>query len=610
MNRPDTALLPGLLVACGLLAAGVASAQPTAAFAPSRSHGVAPLYVFFDATTTTHSDGGIEPFSDLEYVWTFSDFDAGTWQTSGKDKNRALGPVAAHVFDEPGSYLVMLRVVDEQGQTSTVSHRIAVQDPNAVFHGSSTLCFSNDTDFAGCPTASQHITTSSFAEALSHAAPGRRLLLARGDSFDANEQATIDEGPGVIGAFGSGPRPIVTSSLDVHMIRTRPAEDWRIMDLDIRGSGIGGQDRLVKGEKEGSRQLLFYRLDMTGFGGNAILLHHLQIDSSNGERLHQEIAVVDCNVTDNTQNMVFIAAEHLAVMGNVVTDGEHHLVRSPFSSPGVFQHNVLARAGTGQFLLLKIHSGDFTPVGGAGTSVVNGRYNEKFIVSDNQFTGAEWSVALAPQSSSSEQYDERVRRVIVERNVFRSDANTQNHLVIRASHVTVRNNILDFSVGGGSGKGGINIGDYDVLLETPTGNRVYNNTCRSLETSHSVDIACVRTFSGVLDTVVRNNLLMSLSPSAAPLKSEAGPETVESNNVLTVSSPFVEAAPQMPEEYALDPSALAVDGGYDIRTTRLDFFEKRRPLSGVGSPSQVDVGAIEGSVDPVQPIAAPEIVTE
>src|SRR5512145_1297788 len=75
---------------------------------PSRTSGVAPLAVFFDATGTTRSST-FRPFHDVEYRWDFGDPVSGNWQPTdgsrtGRSRNSATGPVAAHVFGAPGTY--------------------------------------------------------------------------------------------------------------------------------------------------------------------------------------------------------------------------------------------------------------------------------------------------------------------------------------------------------------------------------------------------------------------------------------------------------------------------------------------------------------------------
>src|SRR5262245_45132397 len=76
-----------------------AAGAVTVQLSPSRTNGVAPLAVFFDATGTT-ATSTTRPFHDLDYTWTFGDPASGSRSTSGRSKNQAKGAVAAHVFEK------------------------------------------------------------------------------------------------------------------------------------------------------------------------------------------------------------------------------------------------------------------------------------------------------------------------------------------------------------------------------------------------------------------------------------------------------------------------------------------------------------------------------
>ena len=86
----------------------------------SRLAGIAPFSVFFDATGTIAA-ATKQPFHDLEYRWDFGDekgslVSGTTWRTGSRDndssRNKATGPVAAHVFEVAGSYTVALTAAD------------------------------------------------------------------------------------------------------------------------------------------------------------------------------------------------------------------------------------------------------------------------------------------------------------------------------------------------------------------------------------------------------------------------------------------------------------------------------------------------------------------
>src|SRR5689334_22269040 len=92
-------------------------ATPLPMSAASRTSGVAPLSVFFDALDSAvpaWTSGVVQPpagdFAALNYRWDFGEKKAETWPLSGKSRNSATGYTAVHVFEEPGRYRVQLTV--------------------------------------------------------------------------------------------------------------------------------------------------------------------------------------------------------------------------------------------------------------------------------------------------------------------------------------------------------------------------------------------------------------------------------------------------------------------------------------------------------------------
>src|SRR3989344_3567013 len=110
--------------------------SPLSMTTASRTSGVAPLAVFFDAVDPTASGvsdlGAARPFHELQYSWDFGDVNSGNWVTDGKPKNKATGAVAAHVFETPGDYNITLTISDGT-QNQSYTQTITVQDPNVVF---------------------------------------------------------------------------------------------------------------------------------------------------------------------------------------------------------------------------------------------------------------------------------------------------------------------------------------------------------------------------------------------------------------------------------------------------------------------------------------------
>jgi hypothetical protein len=102
-------LFIGLVVAAVWLAAAehcYSAGDFDVAIDASRTDGVAPLSVFFDATGTPDlADGS---YVDATFAW---NFDADNLDTAANYRT-ASGFVAAHVFEKPGTYRVRVDVYD------------------------------------------------------------------------------------------------------------------------------------------------------------------------------------------------------------------------------------------------------------------------------------------------------------------------------------------------------------------------------------------------------------------------------------------------------------------------------------------------------------------
>jgi len=70
---------------------------PDSLFA-SRTFGVAPLSVHFDSGY----EG--EDFHNYHFTWDFGDSGAGVNVHNGLNKNIDTGPIAGHLYENPGSY--------------------------------------------------------------------------------------------------------------------------------------------------------------------------------------------------------------------------------------------------------------------------------------------------------------------------------------------------------------------------------------------------------------------------------------------------------------------------------------------------------------------------
>ena len=608
---PDSgwAMLPPAPTASGSIPACTA-VTPTDIITPSlvasRVSGVAPLAVFFDAVATTATTRS-QPFHELEYRWHFGDAGSGPW-TSTPDmpnlsRNLAMGPVAAHVFESPGTYNVCLSVFD--GANKAIARaQITVQDPDVVFAGLNTICFSNNTDFTGCPAGGQKITTSGFASAMNNAAPGKRLLFKRGHTFTTTTGAALSvNGPGSVGAFGTGAKPIISATSAVSQVLrlsssvTPTIKDWRFMDLDVRGpnsntmrafSADGGFDQLTFVRV--NVQDLSFAFEFSGF-----VLDYDNGGTTSPHHVWDQLTVVDSTISNMLASGGFsggyggyISGTRVAWLGNVIsnmTNGEHGL-RFPMAAKAVVSHNRMSDAG--------VDKQAFTlrgPCqGGSGCTIkpVEGPYTELVVVSDNKFVGGNfsWTVMVGPENDTA---DERIRRTLWERNWFTAGSATQVSLVIAAPETTVRNNLCDMTGGWAA------VGEtcFSVVARgiapSPDSVRIHNNTAYTADVTTQFQVVSLD--SVATNASVINNIGSALF--ALPTIVGAPSGLVLSNNLLNglPATLFVDATPALPVDYNLKVAPNpARDTGLASLSLFSDFFRQRRLQT-----ETIDRGALKGN---------------
>ena len=578
-------LVAGIVLFGGESSPAIASTPPDActspvggpvkpAVVPSRISGVAPLAVFFDATGTTASTTP-RPFHDLEYRWDFGDPAAGaTWAAGSRPKlssrNSATGPVAAHVFEAPGIYTVTLTV-----NTAKSSCVITVQDPDAVFSGASTICFSTSGDFTGCPAGAEQFKTSDFA-AVTNAANAynktRRLLLRRGETWTAAKSAVLKaSGPGIVGAFGAGAAPVVDAIVNGVVLQLSGANDWRIMDLNIVGNGGTGQ-RGFRNTTVATR-ITFLRISTSNLAIGFLV--------DIGQSADMENTFADLNVVNSGSYGLFVGGTRLAILGSIIRNvGTEHIFRSAVIVKGVISNNEFSGGVAGKSIV-KLNA----PKNGTGLS-------EQIVISDNELQGGgtHWTANLGPQSGNPPNNNEIVRQAIVERNWFRAGARTQRALVINASEITVRNNICDMTRPGGTGAT-----CFAVFTQgaepAPDNVHVYNNTGYSAD---SGDFSFIHfADSTATNVTVQNNLASApRSTRARMIHGTPASGLVQSNNssdsqVVSLVPGWIVPAPKTPAEFKLGPESRYIDAGFAVPVFS-DFFRTSRPRG-----AQIDIGAAE-----------------
>lgn len=422
--------------------AAAADSSINLALVPSRLSGVAPLAIFFNAAGTTSSAPGARPFHDIEYRWDFGDPGSGSWSNTpgmpNLSRNAAKGPIAAHVYEKPGRYTVTVSAIDGSNAPASTRVQISVDDPDAVFAGANTICFSTSGNFGGCPAAASRVTNSTYENVVSFAAAGKRLLLRRGESWTAGSISPIaNAGPGILGAFGpdTAPPVILATSNNGGIRLAAPGTalvDWRVMDLELNGNGnmlAAGFSVPGGATPPGGffiRQTTLLRLNIHGFN------YGISLPDPAGP--YDQIFVVDSNIFGALSTRAsggynaYITGSNFAFLGNSsIANGanSNHNMRNPHIRTGVISHNHLTGSPTwasgGQ--TLKIHAQKSS----------TGKFTEKLLISDNIVDGIS---GIAPQNGV---FEERLRDVIIERNWIRGLT------YMSGSGFTIRNNICDRS---------------------------------------------------------------------------------------------------------------------------------------------------------------------
>ncbi len=204
----------------------------------SRSSGTAPLYVFFDASTSGATPTTTtRPFHEIEYTWDFGDPSSGTWTYGARpgvnSKNAHRGPMAGHVFETAGTYTVTCTA---RYGTNTISKTltVTVASTDSAYPTTATVCVSTSGDFTGAPTGCVQVTASDWASAYStHIVTNgaRRLLFRAGETFSAAGARIVLETDGVhIGSYGTGAQPILTP----------PAGEAADSSYFVLGAGLNG----------------------------------------------------------------------------------------------------------------------------------------------------------------------------------------------------------------------------------------------------------------------------------------------------------------------------------------------------------------------------------
>lgn len=595
----------------------------TISLAASRISGVAPLAVFFDASATVSTVFPTRPFHELGFSWNFGESTGpgiaawGRGARPGASRNVATGPLAAHVFETPGTYNVCVTVTDGTNTADGVVV-ITVDDPDVVFAGTNTICVGQTVaptvGVNSCPATAAVQVATDFKAVMDLATTGKRILLQRGDVWGAPSLAATPRlsstGPGIVGAFGAGaaPRivPLVAGGNTILAISGGASPnitDWRFMDLEFDGlSGLNSNGVAGGG---GAQQMTFVRMHIHDIS-NGIQFNAQALDILPGHNIYDQITVYDSRierVLGSGGNGMFLQARRLAILGNLVedtrnlaepgitNDGEH-IIRIQYASKAVLQANDLGLQSVGKSVLTV----RAVNVGTGGVTAPNN--TEQVVVTENLFRGGEGSGIISFQPSASTE-NQLIGNIIFDGNMIRAGATTQTAFNSSADEVTVRNNV--FNLTGGTAYNCMSFSQQGA--EPAHSNiRILNNTCFSNDAGSGAPptpTLRVVILDATNNTVsIANNLGYAPNMTTPPTfllnsgstgVTGAGGTFGNSSDaqILGTSPNFVNAGGANASDYAVNSPSYAINGGVAVPVFT-DIFRNPRPAAG-----SFDIGAAE-----------------
>jgi len=413
----------------------------------TRISGTAPLAVQFDASATSSTLANQHPFHHVRYSFNFGDERGQTWSVSGAQKNvQTGGPIAAYVYDLPGTYTVRVRATDASGNISERTTTVEVQDPNAVYAGTRTVCVSAAAIFTGCPSGASQITTLPNAASYSD----RRVLLRRGETFGNIEIPHASQNVQV-GAFGTGARPRVNNILvgALNPPNSSFPRDITIMDLNVLGhfEQFVTMSRLLLYRNVFDAPTLDFRVAQINIASALAYIVPRSSMPANQFIQPRELFVVENQARGSTSNpLMNMVGEgsRFVIMGNDFGTAQQHTVRLYAMHKGYIAHNALrGRSSDGIRVALKLHSGglgdysdNYAVSGSTWASrqvvIANNRLGDT--TDNNSFTGG-----ASPQNNGPNSR-EGLEDVVLENNVFFRGANTNTEFILMGRRMTSRGN--------------------------------------------------------------------------------------------------------------------------------------------------------------------------
>lgn len=423
------------------------SGNITVSLVASRLSGPAPLAVHFSAVGTTTTIAGVSnAFRQILYTFDYGDPGAGTWPISGGSKNSDVGgPLAAHVFDQPGTYVV--RCTGSRGGDSGYQEvTITVTDPATVYAGTNTVYISPSGNYAGAPAGAETRT------ALPTIASNKRYMLRRGEGHGELNIPGGVTGTQIVAASGAGAKPQVSTI----KVGSELVPEGTLFPEDITIDGLQCAGAIV--QTAYTRRLLLKDIDQPNHSqidlGAASFYWSEALTGRYGPSLPvvREHFIVGCYSRGTNTTFGFTGdLVQSAVLGCDFMGSQQHTARVWRAHQAFIAHNALRGVSpAGSVHALKMHSSgvdDFTIGQTYGDG--NSWATRQVVVYRNLFSDAtdnnSFAAVFGPQNAQSA---EPLEDVIVEGNVFARGSSFVSDLQMSGRRMTYIGNTQ--AVGGGA----------------------------------------------------------------------------------------------------------------------------------------------------------------
>lgn len=563
----------------------------TVSIVPSRTSGVAPLGVRFEASVT--GSGVMYPFHELLYEWDFG-YAAGNFaygSTLENAKRFATGPVAAHVFQEggtPGTRTVTLTVKRRTGGTTetigTDSVVITATSSFTQFNvADKIVLYGSDATTAGAAIFTnvsvgdaRNTTSVDLADIADDITNGVRAWIFKGGetfTFTSGDfsMTTGGDPSAVIGGqtagWGSGkPTLAMTPSSGFGGFHWEDSQDGnddcRLIQLIIDCGGATGS-RAVRTQAR-LDHLLLLGIDARNTGSHCFECTSGNFVDEGFGTNHFIHGCVTGGGSSQGGSAIRWECDGLSVQGcdldnSLVTATGTHVIRGGGLN-AVWSHNDITGqnvdGATGQaFKFQGFSAGEVLGDPVVGTMVVG----------DNVITGhmADWIHIGNADTPSGEVF----RDIILERNYLLIPATSnQTSALSRAvdifgpdtARITVRNNVFDASNPFDSWVRAIELDDteggtLDLIW-------IYNNT---LSNEDSPTVPYINVDAGATNVHCSNNLGSHDGGGGSPAAVTGSPDT-NSNNVFVTDNPFSTNPPTAIAHFVLGAGASEIDGGGEV----------------------------------------------